>query len=516
MQCRFGADHPDRVVPRWVQDEQVIVDRGELPARQTLPNVNDYNRKRDLRARTAHGQGQRELHTNPKWHISPGRHQWLKPHERTPSTKWPQGVATTIAAPVAMSVLWTCFDFQVSDQLFQDPSEPPDTDGDQISLKVAGLFAGIGGIERGFHDAGHETVLLCEIDDAARAVLEARFPKVEHFVKDVCDVTDLRGADLVAAGFPCQDLSQAGRTAGIRGEQSGLVAEVLRLIRDPETAPKWLLLENVPFMLQLDGGEAMKFLTTQLGALGFAWAYRVVDARSFGIPQRRQRVILLASRTEDPRPVLFEEDAGELELEFGEDSVCGFYWTEGLRGLGWAVDGIPTLKGGSGLGIASPPGIWFPGDDLPLRTPEIRDAERLQGFEAGWTAPEGVEHARGARWKMVGNAVNVRMAEWVGARLSSDRGRWDVAGNFPSEVSGRWPTAAWGRGDNAFAVDVSAWPVRREYERLRDFLDYETTPLSQRAASGFYSRTQKAKLRFVERFIEDVKAHVDATTLVPA
>lgn len=384
-------------------------------------------------------------------------------------------------------------------------SQPP-------TLTVAGLFAGIGGIERGLHESGHETVLLCEFDDAADQVLRHRFPTVKYFVRDVRDVTELQGADLLTAGFPCQDLSQAGRTAGIRGEQSGLVDEVFRLLKDPEQAPKWLLLENVPFMLQLERGGAMKYLTQQLGALGYRWAYRVVDARAFGVPQRRRRVILLASRTEDPRPVLFDEDAGEVEATLQDDSVCGFYWTEGLRGLGWAVDAIPTLKAGSGLGIASPPAMWFRNNDLPLRTPDIRDAERLQGFPADWTLVEGLP--RGARWKMVGNAVNVPVATWVGERLTADRGTWS-SDQHDGAIEATWPSAAWGEGTEAFSVGVSEWPVRRQFERLGDFLEYDTAPLSHRASAGFYSRTQRSTLRFVDDFLDAVRHHIGAVAPAP-
>src|SRR5262249_14009134 len=161
-------------------------------------------------------------------------------------------------------------------------------------LRVAGLFAGIGGIELGLHRAGHSTTLLCEIDEAANAVLLERFPGVQ-LVPDVRKLNALPDVDLIVAGFPCQDLSQAGRTAGIRGNNSGLVGEVFRLIQGMKKEPRWLLLENVPFMLQLDRGRAMTFLTHTLEELGFKWAYRTVDTQAFGLPQRRQRVLVLAS-----------------------------------------------------------------------------------------------------------------------------------------------------------------------------------------------------------------------------
>src|SRR5204862_5046434 len=141
-------------------------------------------------------------------------------------------------------------------------------------------------------------------------------------------------------------------------------------------------------------------------ARGWRWAYRVVDTRAFGLPQRRRRVLLLASQESDPRAALFDEQIIPKERELRPESWCGFYWTEGLRGLGWAVDAVPTLKGGSTIGIPSPPAIWVPKTD-DIGTPEIRDAERLQGFEADWSLPalEASGLRRSHRWKLVGNAV---------------------------------------------------------------------------------------------------------------
>jgi DNA-cytosine methyltransferase len=153
---------------------------------------------------------------------------------------------------------------------------------------------------------------MCEIEAAAAAVLGARFPSVT-LTRDVLALDGLPECDLIAAGFPCQDLSQAGRTAGIEGRNSGLVRRVFELLEQAEHQPRWLLLENVPFMLQLDRGDAMRYLARRLADLGYRWAYRVVDARAFGLPQRRQRVILLASQTADPREILFHGDCGEPE-----------------------------------------------------------------------------------------------------------------------------------------------------------------------------------------------------------
>jgi DNA (cytosine-5)-methyltransferase 1 len=87
-------------------------------------------------------------------------------------------------------------------------------------LRVAGLFAGIGGIELGFEQAGHRTVILCEKDPAAVNVLEVRFPSIE-IVDDVTAITALPTADVITAGFPCQDLSPrpAGRPVSTGSDQ---------------------------------------------------------------------------------------------------------------------------------------------------------------------------------------------------------------------------------------------------------------------------------------------------------
>ena len=373
------------------------------------------------------------------------------------------------------------------------------------TLTAAGLFAGIGGIELGLSRSGFHTEMICEIDPGAAAILKHQFN-----IEVAPDVRKLRGlpsVDVLAAGFPCQDLSQAGRTAGILGEQSRLVGEIFKRLSVRKRGPRWLLLENVPFMLQLHQGKAMRYLVDELERLGYMWAYRVVDTRAFGIPQRRKRVLLLASRTEDPRQPLFGSDSGGNLPEFSGEQLCGFYWTEGLRGLGWAVDAIPTLKGGSACGIASPPAIWDPADGS-LTTPHIDDAERLQGFPKGWTLPavDVPRVRRNHRWKLLGNAVSVPVAEWIGQRLVRATGHLPAMSPVPRGAS--WPQAAFGYKGNVFAADVSSFPVKRRLRHLREFLRYPRSPLSHRAALGFFSRAMTSGLRFEDRFLEDVKRHI--------
>lgn len=374
-------------------------------------------------------------------------------------------------------------------------------------LSSVGLFAGIGGIELGLGRAGFEAKLLCEIDDAAQAVLRAGFPDA-RIADDVRSLKSIPKVDVLAAGFPCQDLSQAGRTAGIRGEQSGLVDEVFRLIAKPATAPRWLLLENVSFMLRLDRGEAMSYLTSRLASLGWRWAYRVVDSRAFGVPQRRQRVVLLASRTEDPRPVLFSDDTGLKDVVHLNPEAFGFYWTEGERGLGWAIESIPTLKGGSTIGIPSQPAVWIPGRQR-LGTISLSDAERCQGFPVDWTRLPDASFARpdGRRWKLLGNAVTTGLAEWVGSRIVNPARESNFSGT-PLEPGDPWPNAAWGDKSGNWSLQRSAFPLGTRISRLSSFLQSDLKPLSVKAASGFLGRARRGSLRFQPGFLEAVEAHI--------
>ena len=371
------------------------------------------------------------------------------------------------------------------------------------SHRVAGLFAGIGGLERGLCDAGHETLLLCENAPPAMEVLRRRFSDLPLHA-DVCSLSALPGdTSLVAAGFPCQDLSQAGQTRGIDGSRSGLVGEVFRLIENRRVP--WVLLENVPFMLQLGRGRAMDVIASAFEQLGYKWAYRVVDSRAFGLPQRRKRVYFAASREGDPRTVLFADEAAETNEQSCDATpvACGFYWTEGIRGLGWAVDAIPTLKGGSTIGIPSAPAILLPDGRVVL--PDIRDAERLQGFPADWTQPAETVSKAGQRWKLVGNAVSVPVSEWIGRRLANPGSVLDFE---LRRIEGmRWPNAAWNVGAGRTAVGASQWPVQHEYRSLETFMRYEPKPLSGRATRGFLNRTTRSSLRFPHGFLDAMAKH---------
>ena len=143
-----------------------------------------------------------------------------------------------------------------------------------------------------------------------------------------------------------------------------------------------------------------------------------------------------------------------------------------------------------------------------VMTPDIRDAERLQGFEPGWTEPAMKVGRSSLRWSLVGNAVTVPVAEWLGTRLAEPRlyekGRdRAIAGN------GRWPKAARFDGDRRSRVEIGTFPVWRDRPSLTEFLRFDGKPLSARATRGFLSRTDRSTLRFVPGFLERLRRHLD-------
>ncbi|PPD45554.1 MAG: DNA (cytosine-5-)-methyltransferase [Methylocystis sp.] len=369
-------------------------------------------------------------------------------------------------------------------------------------MRIAALFAGIGGLEHGLQEAGHSTIMTCEVWEPAIRVLASRFPDVPN-AQDVRELTTLPDdVDLLTAGFPCQDLSQAGMTAGIGGRRSGLVDNVFRLLDRRRVS--LVILENVSFMLALDKGAAMDRLTRAFEERGYRWAYRTINSLGF-LPQRRVRVFFVASAGEvDPESVLLTDDVSPRQRPTQLNTRAhGFYWTEGTRGLGWAPNAIPTLKNGSTVGIPSPPAILMPNG--AVIKPDVRDAERLQGFPVDWTAAAPERQ----RWSLVGNAITTPVAAWLGRRLL-EPGLYDKARDSDWLLpSGSFPKAARFDGGARKIVDIGPFPQWARRDPLHRFLKYDGVPLSARATAGFLSRAEASSLRFVPGFLDAIRAHLD-------
>ncbi|HET9087151.1 MAG TPA: DNA cytosine methyltransferase [Acidobacteriaceae bacterium] len=154
---------------------------------------------------------------------------------------------------------------------------------------MGSLFAGIGGFDLGFERAGFEIAWQVEIDPYCRKVLERHFPHAKRF-PDVREVGkhNLQPVDVLCGGFPCQDISNAGKRAGIDGERSGLWGEYARIIG--ELRPRYVVVENVAALL----GRGMGRVLGDLAALGYDAEWEIISAADVGAPHLRERVWIVA------------------------------------------------------------------------------------------------------------------------------------------------------------------------------------------------------------------------------
>lgn len=376
-------------------------------------------------------------------------------------------------------------------------------------MRVGSLFAGIGGFDLGFERAGMQTAWQVEIDPKCRELLAARFPHASQY-EDVraCGAANLEPVDVVCGGFPCQDLSVAGKRAGLAGARSGLFYEMARIV--DELQPAWFVWENVPGLLSSHRGRDFAAILVELERIGYHGAWTTLDARYFGVAQRRRRifgvfargdsgaeraaaVLALAARLRgNPAPrgearepgtlgpalanrargggglgtdaeldgatiVTPARQAGSPTYERGDGSLFCVPTTTGtlnpgahpgsyngqdaysdmliaatVRAAGGhhghsspRGDGsdniVPTLRVGGrdqGAGdsydntpvVAQPVHIQ---SAAGVRRLTPTECERLQGFPDGWT--EGFSDTH--RYRMLGNAVAVPCAAWIGKRL---------------------------------------------------------------------------------------------------
>jgi len=346
-------------------------------------------------------------------------------------------------------------------------------------MQFLSLFSGIGGFDLGLERAGMECACQVECDKHCNAVLARHWPDVERH-SDVRTFEAAEPVRLICGGFPCQDLSVAGLRAGLAGKRSGLWHEFRRIIA--AATPRWVLIENVPGLLSSQNGLDMGIVVWSLGQLGYGWAYRVLDAQWFGVPQRRRRVFIVGCLADRRRAVevLFERESlpwdsppsreartgvahclargagshgrydpngedyvthpsvgyplkagGNLRHDESHDTYVvqsgaipldmrqlsrGEKFTNNRRDGGPPGTGIGEAGGPSpSLAASHPPGVAFQKTGACVRRLLPVECERLQGFPDGWT--EGLSDA--ARYRCLGNAVAVPVAEWLGKRIMS-------------------------------------------------------------------------------------------------
>ena len=181
-------------------------------------------------------------------------------------------------------------------------------------MKVGSLFTGIGGFDKAFQDVGATIAWQCEIDKFCLKVLEKHFPKAKRYT-DVTklEAEDLERVDVLCGGFPCQDLSVAGKRAGLAGGRSSLFFEFARLA--DALKPQWLVVENVPGLLSSASGKDFRIVVNTLADLGYGLAWRTLDSQYFGVPQRRNRIFIVGHLGKPvPPSILFEPESLQRDI----------------------------------------------------------------------------------------------------------------------------------------------------------------------------------------------------------
>ena len=183
------------------------------------------------------------------------------------------------------------------------------------------LFAGVGGFDLGFERAGHTCLGQVEIDKHAQKILKKHWPDVPLHddvttaIKWAKEMDLIGRVDIVCGGFPCQDVSVAGKRAGAgAGTRSGLFWDAIQFAQ--EVKAQTIVLENVPGLLSSNNGRDFGVVLTELANAGYGHIeWRVLDSQFFGVPQRRRRVFIVGSTIDRSRqPILIESESGRGNL----------------------------------------------------------------------------------------------------------------------------------------------------------------------------------------------------------
>lgn len=183
-----------------------------------------------------------------------------------------------------------------------------------MGITFIDFFAGIGGFHSGFEKAGMKCIGWCEFDKYAQKSYQAIYDTEGLWFKD--DIRKVRGWELPRSavwtfGFPCQDVSVAGKQKGIkRGTRSGLFFEIMRLLDEAEdNKPRWLIAENVKNLLSIEGGWGFFTVLSEMEARGYSIEWKVYNSKDYGVPQNRERVYINIANVE-----LYTPTAAMLEV----------------------------------------------------------------------------------------------------------------------------------------------------------------------------------------------------------
>lgn len=306
-------------------------------------------------------------------------------------------------------------------------------------MKFIDWFAGVGGFRRGMELAGHECVGFCEFDKYAVAsytamhlctqeqldylatlplkkrqkeILKEQYRNGEWYANDVrsVDARNIPDADCWCFGFPCQDISVAGKQLGFTGNRSSLFFRVMYMVGqlEEEKKPTYLFIENVKNLLSVNGGWDFARLLSELDKNGYDAEWQVFNSKCFGVPQNRERVFIIGHFREKCSKMLFPE-AG-----MGEEII---QWKRGSRTEGSAIyvgAGKPLKTDFIGAIIANYKTVGkrertyiYENNNLRFFTP--KECFRLQGWTDDYFAKAQLVNSDSQLYKQAGNGVTVNV-----------------------------------------------------------------------------------------------------------
>ena len=310
------------------------------------------------------------------------------------------------------------------------------------AIKFIDLFCGIGGIRIGMEQAGFECVFSCDINSECQRTYAANFGEMPK--GDIRDVSEksISDFDILCAGFPCQPFSISGRQKGFADDRGTLFFEICRFVEEKQ--PKVVFLENVKHLIHHDGGHTLETILSKLRAKGYIPEWKLLNALDYGVPQNRERIIIIASKTRAfdfkplktvKRPVLVDYLDKQGDFEFLNTDAytlienpkiqkqSGLYFVgyrnKSIRKAGvrsgtehlsrvhkqpnriYSVNGThPTLPSQETSGR-----YWILLPDNRVRKLTLNECFRIMGFPNDFVRPSSV----GEQYKQVGNSVCVPM-----------------------------------------------------------------------------------------------------------
>ncbi|MGP1474123.1 MAG: DNA cytosine methyltransferase [Treponema sp.] len=300
-------------------------------------------------------------------------------------------------------------------------------------MRYLSVCSGIEAVSAAWKSLGFTPVGFAEVEPFPCAVLQAHFPNVKNYgdITKYDEWDEIGAVDIVVGGTPCQSFSIAGKRGGLCDERGQLMYSYLGIVE--KYKPRWILWENVPGVLSSGGGADFSELLSGLEKCGYGWAYRVLDAQYFGIPQRRRRVFVVGhinNRTDLAAKVLFEPESVSRNIA-PSGKTKQVFAVKAKRSIGYTSVFTESSFGGyrKGFGMLRASGGAIGGGSEMLITQNntVRkltplECERLQGFPDGWTriAYRGKSADKcpdSLRYKAIGNSMAVPVMRWIGERI---------------------------------------------------------------------------------------------------